>query len=623
MELHLTPVLALLAVLGMGAQWLGWRLHMPAIVMLTLAGLLAGPVTGWIRPSADLGAALEPIIKLSVAAILFEGGLSLRLHELRQAAAGVRRLITLGVVFSLLLGALAAHYVGGLAWPVALVFGAIIVVTGPTVIIPLLRQARLKRRPASYLKWEGIVNDPTGAILAVLAFEYFVQAESGGLSHILLRLGLGLAVACALGGGVAWLLGWAYRRGAVPEYLKGPLALAAAFAVYALANGVLEEAGLLAATLLGVVLGNLNLPSIEEIRRFKEYIAILLVSAVFLLLTADLDPAILQKLDWRSAALLAAVLLLVRPLAIYAATVGAGMDPRERLLVAWVAPRGVVAAAVAGVFGPALEAQGYPGAELLLPLVFALILLTVVVHGFSLPWVARRLELSAKSRNGVLIVGANPWTTGLARVLKEQEVPVILVDSSWHRLRTPRLEGIRVFYGELLSEQAEQSLEFNEVGTLLAATDNDAYNALVCSRYAAELGRNRVFQLPPPGVEERESRQVARSARGLYAMAEVALYEELLAHWYRGWSFQKTRLSESFDFEACRAACPAEAIMVLLIKESGAVRFSAVDEPLKPDAGDLVVWFGPRQEKAVRGERLEEAANGDGAPAPGDEPAPS
>ena len=358
---HITETLALVGVCGLTAQWLGWRLRIPAIVLLTLCGLIVGPVLGIVRPSAALGDAFQPLIKLGVAAILFEGGLTLRLSELRNAAAGVNRLITVAVILSMGFGSAAAHWIGGLSWPVAVVFGAIVVVTGPTVILPLLRQSRLRKRPASYLKWEGIVNDPTGALLAVVAFEYFVSAGQASISHSLLELAAGLAVAGALGGIGGWLLGRSYLAGLVPEYLKGPMALAAALGIYALSNLVLEEAGLVAATVMGLVLGNMGLPSINEIRRFKEYTAVLLVSGIFLLLTADLDPEIMLRLDWRSVALLGAILFLVRPLAVGLSTIGAQMSWQERVLVGWIAPRGVVAAAVAGVFGPALAARGYAG----------------------------------------------------------------------------------------------------------------------------------------------------------------------------------------------------------------------------------------------------------------------
>jgi NhaP-type Na+/H+ or K+/H+ antiporter len=599
MEHHVTLVLALVGLLGFGAQWLAWRIHLPAIVLLVLFGLLAGPVTGWIRPSQDLGVMLDPIIKIAVAVILFEGGLRLRFHELKTAAAGVARLVTLGVLLSFPLGSLAAHYIGGLSWPVALVFGAIVIVTGPTVIIPLLRQARLRRRPASYLKWEGIVNDPTGALLAVVIFEYFVYSGTGAALPIMIgRLSMALALAGLLGVGCGFLLGVLFRRGLVPEYLKGPGALAAAIGVYVAANQVLSESGLLAATLLGITLGNMNLPSIDEMRRFKEYIALVLVSGVFILLTAELDPSILLNLDWRSFALLGAVIFVLRPVCIFLSTIGAGMSWQERALLAWIAPRGIVAAAVAAVFGPALLAQGYPGAELLLPLVFTLILITVVAHGLSMGWLSRTLDLSAQSTNGVLIVGASPWTISFAQALNEKEIPVMIVDSVWHRLRAARLAGIKVYYGQILSEASEEKLEFNDYGYLLAATDNDAYNALVCKHFAAEMGRNHVFQLPDTSVEEPDPQRLSRTMRGLIMPAERAWYEELMSNWYHGWTFQKTLLTDEFTYERFQESFPTGSLTVAVIKADKSIALYSPELSIKPKPGDTVVWFGPKPEKA-------------------------
>ena len=603
---HITETLALVAVLGLTAQWLGWRLRIPAIVLLTLFGLLVGPVFGIIRPSEALGDAFQPLIQLGVAAILFEGSLTLRLSELKKAAAGVKRLITVAVALSLVFGSAIAHWVGGLSWPVAVVFGSIVVVTGPTVVLPLLRQARLRRRPASYLKWEGIVNDPTGALLAVVAFEYFVSAGQASIGHSLLELALGLAVAGALGGVGGWLLGRSYLAGQVPEYLKGPMALAAALGAYALSNLVLEEAGLVAATVMGLVLGNMGLPSINEIRRFKEYMAVLLVSGIFLLLTADLDPQIMFRLDWRSLALLAAILFLLRPLAIGLATIGAGMTWQERVLVGWIAPRGVVAAAVAGVFGPALAAKGYAGGELLLPLVFALILITVVLHGFSLGWLARRLGLSATGEGGLLIAGASRWSTGLAEALHKLEVPVMLADNSWHRLRAARLAGVPVYFGELLSEHAETSLELGEMGSLLAVTSNDAYNSLVCANYAPELGRQRVYQLAAGDVAE--PRRPAPTARGLTAFDGGALFEDLERHWYGGWTFQRTNITEDYAHEAFFAGLPQGAIPILVVSAKGAVQLVGSARPLKAQAGDRVVWFGCKDDCAERPRPVDVAA---------------
>ncbi len=595
---HLTEVLALLMVFGIGAQWVAWRFHIPAIVLLSLAGLLVGPVLGILRPSETLGDAYQPLIKLAVAAILFEGGLSLRFAELKQSAAVVFRLTTIAVALSLTLTAWVAHTVVGMAWAVALVFGAITVVTGPTVILPLLRQAKLKRRPAAFLKWEGIVNDPTGAVLAVVMFDYTVGSTSGDMSGTLSHLAAGVGTALLLGGGGGWALGRAFLAGWVPEYLKGAVALAAAIGAYALANYVLEEAGLIAATAMGVVLGNMNLPSMGEIRRFKEYVAVLLVSGVFLLLTADLDPHILAALDWRSAVLIVAVVFLVRPAVVWLSTVGAAMSREERTLLGWIAPRGVVAAAVAGVFAPLLTERELAGAELLLPLVFVLIFTTVVLHGFSLGWLARRLELSARRQGGLIIAGASAWSSGLAAKLHEQEVPVIVADSAWHRLRSARQAGVPVYFGELLSEHAEHAFELDTFGSLLATSNNDAYNALVCARFAPELGRQNIFQLAVNDAAE--TRKPSPELRGRTAMSHGVQYEDLQRRWYQGWGFRCSKLTQTFDAAAFRNALPEGAVPVLVIGPNHAVRILEADKPLRAERGERVVWLGPKADTRER-----------------------
>jgi NhaP-type Na+/H+ or K+/H+ antiporter len=297
----------------------------------------------------------------------------------------VRRLITIAPVLAFILGSATAHFIVGLSWPVAMVFGAITIVTGPTVIMPLLRHARLRSRTASILKWEGIVNDPVGALLAVVLFEYFTLSD-GGASGFSLAVSMiqTIIVAGLFGGVVGYALGKAYPLGHFPEYLKGPTMLAAVLFVYAGANILHDEAGLVAATALGLVIGNMNLPSIDELRRFKEYITVILVSGLFIVLTADLDLSLLVQMDWRSWALLATLIFIVRPLVVFASTIGAGLDREDRILIGWIAPRGIVAAAVAGTFSVRLVEAGYSDAVTLLPLVFALILLTVTLHGFSI-----------------------------------------------------------------------------------------------------------------------------------------------------------------------------------------------------------------------------------------------
>jgi NhaP-type Na+/H+ or K+/H+ antiporter len=579
----LTVTLGMIAVLGILAQWLAWRLRVPAIILLLGAGLAAGPGLGWLRPQEAFGDLLRPVVKLAVALILFEGGLHLKFSELKEAGRAVRRLVWPGVAISWVLGSLAAHFIGGLTWRDSLLVGAILVVTGPTVIMPLLRHARLKKRPASLLKWEGIVNDPIGALLAVLVYQFFARSGPGhAFNEVGLAIVMTIVLSAILGIAGGYLLAGAIRGGHVPEFLKSPVLLGSALAVYLLADLAQEEAGLAAVTAFGIVLGNRRLPSIDQLRRFKEYIVVVLVSTVFILLSANVDLTELVDLDFRDWLFVLVLLFVVRPVSVFAATAGAKLPFAERALVGWIAPRGVVAAAVTAAFAPAQ-----------VPLVFAIIIVTVVAHGLSIRWLARRLGLATASSHGVLIVGASPWSQDLATSLVELELPVIVADSSWRRLRPARMAGVPIHYGEILSEVSEEDLELAETGYLLAVTGNDAYNALVCTRFADELGRDRVFQFAIARADEDDPRGLHQGLRGQTLFDEEVGYYQLIKRHYEGWRFRKTTLTESFDEAALNESIGEDAIRILILKASGKPVFRRGRERIGAEPGDTVLVFAP------------------------------
>jgi len=594
MEHHLAELLASVLIVGIAAQWIGWRLRIPALILLILAGLLMGPVTGWLNPSRDFGELLHPMISLSVAVILFEGGLNLQWHELKRHAQVIGRLVTLNVIVTFALGTLLAHYLAGLAWPVAMMFGAIIIVTGPTVIMPLLKQASLKQRPAALLRWEGIVNDPTGALLVVLIYGAYTYAGRDSLvTEVITGLGISLLVSLILGVGAGLSIAQAFRSGQVPEYLKYPLILVAVLAVYSLANRVQGEAGLLATTILGITLANQHVSSLHEMKRFKEYVTVLLVSVAFIVLTADIQPEILQRLDWRSWLLLALVIAVIRPISIYLSTLKSDITRQERILLGWIAPRGIVAAAVAGLFGAELTRQGYVGAELLLPLVFALIVLTVALHGLSIGWLARRLDLAAAPRDGIMLVGASPWSIGLAAELHKNEIPVVLVDSRWHNLKPARMKHIPTHYGELLSERTEEVLELSHITKLLATTPNEAYNTLVCSRFGPELGHHNVFELGWSESREPAAKTPSKSLRGRTLFADDLTYDALTEQHNAGWQFETTPLSEQFRAKDALAAKAQGAQPIAAINGKGMVFFHPWGDEVADDTLAAVITHAP------------------------------
>ncbi|SLN29237.1 K(+)/H(+) antiporter NhaP [Roseivivax jejudonensis] len=597
----LAPLLgfALVGALGVGAQWLAWRLRMPAIVLMLLAGLIVGPGLGLLDPSRDFGDLLQPMVAIAVAIILFEGGLSLDIHGLRDAASGVRRLVVLGAPLGWIASAAALHWGAGLTWETSAVFGGIMIVTGPTVIAPLLRQARLRRRPAALLQWEAIVNDPVGALAAVLAFEVvLVLRTATGAGAAAADLLIGIATATVLGLVAGWGLARAFARGRVPEYMKVPVLFAAVLAVFAASDHVLHESGLLAVTLMGLWIANVELPSYVELRRFKEHATVLLVSGVFILLAANMDRATLASLDLRALLFVLAVVFLARPLAVLLSLAFSDVPWAERLLVAFTGPRGVVLVAVAGLFGERLAELGVPDGEAMAPLAFALVGATVVLHGFALAPMARALGLTAADRPGVLIVGGSRWSVALASALSKLDLPVMIADPNHAHLRAAREAGIETFFGDVLSEEAEHRLDLVRYEQVVAATDNDAYNTLVTTDLAPEFGRENVYQLRR--TKDTSRRHALPATLGGRAIAADETFDEAQARLRDGWEFRATTLSEEFGLEDWRTRNP-DAVPVATLSEGGALRFLGPEDAPEDRAGLRLVSLSPRREERRTG----------------------
>ena len=599
----LVVTFALIGVIGVGSQWLAWRLRLPAIVLMLVAGVLAGPVFGLIDPVNDFGDALGPMVSVAVALILFEGGLTLNFKGLSDAGGAVKRLVFLGAPLGWITSTLAAHYIAGLSWPVAAVFGGILIVTGPTVVMPLLRQAKLASRPASVLRWEAIVNDSVGALFAVLAYEVAAtMIELGDLGAAAGHLAIGIIGASVLGFVAGRGLVIAFRGGFIPEYMKVPVLFVSVIAAFAAPNQYLDESGLLTVTIMGIVLGNSSLPSFNELLRFKEHVTVLLVSGVFVILAATLDASVLAKLDWRAAAFVAVIMLIARPVAIYLSLIGSTLETNERTLIAWVAPRGVVAVAISGFFATKLGALGFEDADALAPLAFALVATTVVIHGFTVTKVAEKLGLVSSEQPGVLIVGASKWTAALAKTLKDLEIPVLVADRSWRRLKPFRQQETATYYGEILSEAAEHRIDLDRFGYIVAATENDAYNALICTDFGPEFGRNNVFQLGrtddgddphalPPTLG---GRMLFQSGNSYYAL-ERRIRE--------GWIFTRTKLSDEYTFEDYLETRAEGAELLTDIRADGSLTFSTIAARPKGKPGDVLLSFAPEKAGTEETER--------------------
>ena len=582
----------IIGVLGVGAQWFAWRLNLPAIVLMSVAGLVVGPVLGVIHPEQDFGEFYRPMIAVAVAVILFEGGLSLKFDEIKgSVSAGVMRLVFPGVPIAWALGAATCHYIAGLSWPVSVLFAGILVVTGPTVITPLLRQARLSQRPSALLKWEGIINDPIGALLAVIVYEYVVSQETG---HTAFEIAGSLVLGTLLSVGLGILLGYytavSFRRGWVPEYLKPAALLALVLVCFEIPNLVQEEAGLLAVTAMGVTMANTKMPSINQIRHFKENIAVLFISGIFVILTANLDMATIKAaFNWQTLSFVAVMLLVVRPLSVFISTIGTDLKFAERLLVAWIAPRGIVAVAVSSFFAVKLIEQGFVDAQAMIPLTFAMVFVTVVLHGFTMAPFGKWLGLASSAKPGFLIVGSSNWSVALATKISELDIPVIVADDSWRALRKARQAGLETYYGEILSEVTEHHIDLNQYGYLLAVGGNEAHNALVCTDLAPEMGRAKIFQISSRGHEENERKAMSFALQGQTFLKSASGLDELIKKQYNGWVFQTTKLTAEYPPEKYLQDIDGGEVVLLMRKDL--VMVATAYRELKLEPGDTVMAY--------------------------------
>lgn len=596
MSLDLGMLLVLVLGIGFLAQWLAWRVKLPAILFLLLAGILLGPVAGVVQPDKLLGPLLFPMVSLAVALILFEGSLTLRFSELPGIGGVVRGLVTYGAVVAVLLLAVAAHYLGGLSWEVSLLFGALTCVTGPTVIAPILRTVRPNARIANTLRWEGIVIDPLGALFAVLVYEAIVSHQEGHTIGVFLTV---IACGTIIGLLAAWLLAMFLRRQLIPEYLQNFGALVAVLLAFSLSNALSHESGLLAVTVMGIALGNMRDVHIDDILDFKENLTTLLVSVLFILLAARLQWPLPPGVLWAGVAIFIAAQLVVRPVTVIIASAGSTLSWRERALIAWVAPRGIVAAAVSALFALRLDALGTPGAEELVPLVFILIIGTVVLQSATARPLARWLKVAEPDPNGVLIYGSDQVARLLARALADAGFRVIVADEHWEGIRLARMDGLTTFFGHPATAYAERHLDLTGIGRLLAMSPNRERNALACVYYRQEFGRARIYRLKNEAPQDASDRgQLGGHLLAPALFGEDLTHERFAERLAEGWRIKSTRLTQAFDWPHFIEQYGSPTVLLFGVEEKGALRVASVKRELEPRPGWLVIALVPPEAAA-------------------------
>ncbi|MEZ4670795.1 MAG: sodium:proton antiporter [Anaerolineae bacterium] len=615
--MHDDLLIALTAIIGLAvvAHLISWRLQSPSILLFLAFGFLVGPVFHVVDVDHVMGELLFPIVSLSIAIILFEGGLSLQVGDLRQIESVVWRILSLGVIVTWVLTTILAAILLGFSLQLAVLIGAVLVVTGPTVIIPLLRQVRPTKRVGSILRWEGIVIDPIGVVLTVLVFEAITSVGAvGDVTLVLFGLLKTAFIGVVMGFAMGRLLIEALRRHWIPDYLENPITLFLVLVSFTVSNVLQTESGLLTVTIMGMVLanqelrlfrhwhlgGSANPVSIERIIEFKETLQTLIVSSLFIMLSARLRVEDLAQIGLGAVAFVLGLILVVRPLTIWICTVGSPLTVKERIFVGWMAPRGIVAAATASIFGLELTSLNVDGAEQLAPVVFAVIIGTVVIYGLTAGPLAKRLGLSQSNPQGTLIVGAHRWARAIAQVLKKAGFTVLLVDTNWMNVQQARMDGLNVVYGNILSGQTDELLDLAGIGRVLALTPNDEVNALTALKFTRLFGRAQVFQLPlaqPNG--ERQSISQEMGGRRLFN-AKMG-YRDFRALIESGAQIKATPLTPEFDYAAYQAQYDGQAHPLFAIEKSGRLVVATVDAPLKPQAGMTVIGVVPKdaQDNAI------------------------
>ncbi len=592
MNEHLMLLLAGIGLIAIVCQWFAWWVKLPAILFLLLAGIVAGPVTGWLDPDALFGDLLFPFVSLSVAVILFEGGLTLRFQEIQGLERVVRNLVSIGMLVTWLIVALATHLLLGFGWELSFLFGAVMVVTGPTVIIPLLRTVRPNASIANLLRWEGIVIDPIGALLAVLVFEFVISGQEGNaLTHTLMTFGAVVVIGFALGAAAGYLLGLVLRHHLLPEYLHNVATLTVVFGVYAYSNAIVEESGLLTVTVMGIWLANMRQVPMRDILHFKESLSVLLISGLFIILAARIELEQFVQLGWGAIALFITIQFIARPAKVFVSTLGSSLTWQERILMAWIGPRGIVAAAITALFAIRLQQQGYEGADLLVPLAFTIIIGTVVLQSSTAGILARLLGVAEPEPKGFLIIGANSFARAIGRVLKKHGFRAVLTDTNWKHIKDARVkDGLETFYGNPVSDYADRHLTLVGIGRMLGLSRQSDLNTLASLKYRTEFGRKGIYTLQSSAdVNRSEKLTVSGEHRGYVLFGEDVTFSKLASLMSKGAEIRSTLLTEEFNFDAYRKKYGSRAIPLFALTPKGKLECFVAGGKLKPQPGWIVI----------------------------------
>ena len=591
---NITAVIALTLVACTLCQWIAWRVRLPAIIFLLFTGILAGPVFGLFQPEALLGNLFFPFVSISVALILFEGSLALNFKEILGLEAVVRNMLSFGMAVTWFITALAAKYCFGLSWEIAFLFGAITVVTGPTVIMPMLRTVRPTQAVSKVLMWEGIVIDPIGASLAVLVYEFIISGGGNtAWGHTFVTLGTIIAIGAIMGAFGGYFFGLTIRYQWLPEFLHNVAALTLVISAFIASNLLQPESGLVTVTVMGVWLANMKGVDMASILDFKESISLLLISLLFIMLAARLDLHALKGMGWNIVLVLVAIQFLARPLNVMVSALGSTLTWPERHMLAWIAPRGIVSAAIAALFSAHLENQGFPGADLLIPLTFSVIIFTVVLQSTTARPIAKWLKVAEPEPTGFLIIGSNIVGRSIAKALLQNGIHVLLADTSWDEVSKAKIQGLNAYFGNPVSGYADRYIDLAGIGRMLAVSTNEDLNTAAMMHYRMELGRNNVFLLQSRHqAEGSERKDLPTRGIGSTLFNKKLTYGQMASILSKeDGEIRTTKLNHRFDFKEFTKKHNHLAVPLFAISPKGMVHVFSQEQKITPKPKWSIIYL--------------------------------
>jgi len=583
--------IASIGVLGIACQWFAWWVRIPSILFLLTMGIIVGPVLNLINPDALFGNLLFPFISLSVAVILFEGSLTLKFEDIRGHGKTVSNLVSTGALITWLIIGYSTYRLLDLPIELAFLFGAIVVVTGPTVIIPMLRIVRPNTKVANVLRWEGIVIDPLGALLAVLVFDFIISGQqNNALGMIFLTFGKIIFSGLIIGFVSGWLIGEILRKQYVPQYLRNIFTLISVFAIFVTSEMIESESGLLAVTVMGITMANMKDMDIDNILDFKESLSVLLISALFIILAARIELHELIHVGWPAIILLGIIIFVARPVSVFASSIGSDLSVNEKLMISWIGPRGIIAAAISSLFALRLEDAGYTEAALIVPLTFVIIIGTVVIQSTTARYIAEFLKVREPSPTGLLIVGAGNVARAIGKELQSHDYKIMLTDSTWENIRLARMEGLETYFGNPISEHADRNLNLIGLGKLLAMSGRLNLDTLACLRFKSEFGKKNIYELKTTREKHTEDKHIVSTKhRGYELFTEDADYGNLAYRLRNQAEIKSTQLSDEFTFEQYLKKYEKGIVPMFAIDDKKRLHVFVVNGEMKPEANWIII----------------------------------